>query len=163
MIKQFVHQKSCLACYGCCRFAQPDTVWSPCLLREDTQQLAAHRILPSVAAVGHKLKVAYDKQQGVFICHFLNPVNNRCGIYAFRPFDCQLYPFLLNRRGRKIFLAVDPQCPGVGKQMKSMQFKRYIRYLTGLLRSPAFLETLRHNPQVMQTYAEAVDLAELQL
>jgi Fe-S-cluster containining protein len=161
MIKQFLTQEFCVACHGCCRFAQPDTIWSPCLLQEDVRQLLEHKIPLSPATDGHKIQVVYDKDQDTFICGFLNPGSNRCGIYAFRPFECQLYPFLINRRGKKIFLAVDAQCPGVVKNVKSAQFKKYTRYLAGLLRSPALSDTLRHNPQVIHAYTEAVDLVEL--
>ncbi len=161
MIKQFVAREFCLACHGCCRFAQPDTIWSPCLLQEDVRQLVKHKIPFLPATAGHKIKVVYDKDRDTFICGFLNPGSNRCGIYAFRPFECRLYPFLLNRRGEKIFLAVDAQCPGVGKNVKSAHFKKYTRYLADLLRSPALSNALRRNPQVIQAYAEAIDLVEL--
>jgi Fe-S-cluster containining protein len=45
-----------------------------------------------------------------FICSFLNLNDNKCKIYARRPFECQLYPFLINLKGKRIILNLDLNC-----------------------------------------------------
>ncbi|MFA4842742.1 MAG: YkgJ family cysteine cluster protein, partial [Candidatus Omnitrophota bacterium] len=100
MIKQIIPQEVCLKCQGCCRFSEKDSVWSPSLLDEEAESLGQKKILLIASAAGN-----------VFFCSFFEPEKNACKIYSRRPFECQLYPFLLKRKDKKTFLAVDPKCP----------------------------------------------------
>jgi Fe-S-cluster containining protein len=151
MIKQFVPQEVCLKCPGCCRFSEEGTVWSPCLLEEEKERLA------------EKIKLLSAARQGSFICASFNPAENKCRIYPLRPFECRLYPFLVNFKADKVFLAVDLNCPFVQKNVESPAFKEYVRTLADFLNSPEQLAILRNNPQVIQAYKEAQDLIELSI
>ena len=96
-----------------------------------------------------------------FLCAFFNLQDNRCKIYDFRPFECQLYPFLINLRGRKVILTVDLNCPYIKEKLESKELKEYTAYLVSFLNEPSQLRMLKDNPQIIQAYEEVLDVVEL--
>jgi len=163
MIKQLLPSRVCLKCQGCCRFLHRETLWSPFLLKEDIQELLAHKIPPSLISSTNKIRLFPDIDNDNFVCAFLNTQDNRCKVYPFRPFECQLYPFLINRKLNKVFLACDLRCPFAKENLNTEGFKKHTRYLVGLLNSPTQIKLLRNNPGVFQSYDEVYNLAELKL
>jgi Fe-S-cluster containining protein len=163
MIKQLLSSKACLECQGCCRFSEPETIWSPFLLNEDIQELLNHNIPPSIITPSKKIRLLPDSKNNNFICSLLNTQDNKCKIYSFRPFECQLYPFIINRKDKKVFLACDLQCPFAKKNLSTQGFKKYTQYLVNLLNSLLHLKILRDNPQIIQEYSEVSDIAELKI
>jgi Fe-S-cluster containining protein len=161
MIKQFVTHQTCLECRGCCRFSQENSVWQPYLLSEEVKDLLNRNIPPSVISSDKRIRLIPEPGQNAFICAFLNTQDNKCKIYSFHPFECQLYPFLINRKGAEAFLAVDLKCPFIEKHFQDQGCKEYVRYLTGFLNSPRMLDVLKNNPQVIQQYEEASNLVKL--
>jgi Fe-S-cluster containining protein len=161
-MKQFVPSEFCLKCQGCCRFRDENSVWAPCLLDEEIVDFADNKDIPAVSVSLDKrlLLIPNPKGEG-FICPFLNISDNKCKIYAIRPFECQLYPFLLNLRGKKIILTVDLNCPYVKEKMNTPEFKEYVEYLTAFLNSPDQLEILKDNPHILQAYEEVREIVEL--
>lgn len=164
MIRQFVPEEVCLKCPGCCRFQEADSVWLPCLLEEEILELVDKKDAPAVSLSLDKriMPVSLQGKEG-FICPFLNIEDNKCKIYPTRPFECQLYPFLLSMRNKKALLTVDLNCPYIQDKLNSLEFKEYTQYLTDLLNSPKQLKILRENPQIIQAYAEVLDIAELKI
>jgi len=164
VIKQFVPQDFCIKCRGCCRFKEEDSVWSPCLLDEEVQGLLDKPGIPAVAmSIDHRIKVVANPSGADFICPFLGVQDNKCKIYDTRPFECQLYPFLINLRKGKVLLTVDLNCPYVYEQINSPAAKDYIVYLTGYLNSRPLRSMLKDNPQIIQAYEEVREVAELNL
>lgn len=164
MIKQFVPQEFCLKCKGCCRFKEADSIWSPCLLDEEIQALLDKKGLPPAAiSIKRRLSLIAHPDGQDFICPFLGSQDNQCKIYDLRPFECQLYPFLINLRKGKVLLTVDLNCPYVYEKINSQAAKDYIIYLTGYLNSPEMLKRLQDNPQIIQAYEEVREVAELNL
>jgi len=149
-IKQIIPQDFCLACQGCCRFLKQKTVWSARLMKREKEKLGCRF---------NKLRLFAHPQKN--ICEFFNYRQNKCRIYSRRPFDCRLYPFLLQRKGRRIYLAVETNCPFVQDNQDSPGFQKFIRYLIALLRRPDWRRTLRDNPQVIQKYTRVLSLTEL--
>lgn len=101
--------------------------------------------------------------EGNFICPFLNTSDGKCRIYQSRPFECQLYPFLISKDKGKVFLSVDLGCPFARERLESREFKDYLQYLMVYLNSPLQLNLIRNNPQIIQTYEEAKTLVELDI
>lgn len=163
MIKQFVPQEACLKCQGCCRFAQIDSVWSPCLLDEEIQDLLDKDIPPALISADRKIRPIAHPQGKGFICAFFEAQGNKCKIYAYRPFECQLYPFLINLRGGKILLTVDLNCPYIKDKLESKEFKEYAEYLASFLNSPPQIRILKDNPHLIQAYEAVLDLVELDI
>lgn len=151
MIKQFVPQEMCLHCKGCCRFATQDSVWQLHLLEEEQKK------------IGDKIRLLSKVGGDGFLCSCLDERSNKCTIYESRPFECRLYPFVINRRSDQVFLAIDLNCPFAQGKLHSPQFKEYLKYLVDFLESPLALEILKNNPQVIQPYDEVFDLAELRI
>jgi uncharacterized protein len=164
MIKQFCPEEYCLKCQGCCRFKEDNSVWSPCLLDEEILELIDKEGIPAVSmTVDRRLQPVVNPQGPGFICPFLGIQDNKCKIYDLRPFECQLYPFLINLRKGKVLLTVDLNCPYVYEKIDTQEAKDYIIYLTDYLNSPKMLKLLKDNPQIIQAYEEVREIAELNL
>ena len=118
---------------------------------------------PAFISADKRLLPIPDPQGVGFICPLLEAKDNKCKIYGFRPFECQLYPFLINRKGEEVFLALDLKCPFVKENLESQKFKGYIRYLTNFFNNPRKIKVLKNNPQIIQTYEDVLNLAELNL
>lgn len=103
-LKQFIPSEFCIKCFGCCRFKESDSVWLP-------------------------LGIEPVEDKDYFVCPNLDIEKNLCKIYTQRPFDCQLYPFLLNRKKDKVFLSMHLNCPYIRENLKKESFKEYINYL----------------------------------
>ena len=174
MIKQFVPSEFCLnKCRICCRFSQQNSVWAPCVLDEEIEVFLQNNIPPSVIALNKKIRLEPHPKGDtsglpehigpIFICPFLNLQDNQCKVYSIRPFECQLYPFLVNKRNNKVFLAVDLGCPFVKENLETREFKEFTQYLAGLFHQPEYKTMLRNNPQLIQAYEDAKDLSEIKL
>jgi len=162
VIKQIVPQEVCLKCQGCCRFKKIDSVWSPCLLDEEIQDLLDKKIPSAFISSDKKLlPVSHPKGEG-FICPFLKVKDNHCKIYLSRPFECRLYPFLINLRGGKVILTLDLNCPYVKEHLKDADFTKYTDYLIKFLNSRAQVQILKDNPQIIQAYEEVSEIIELE-
>ncbi len=162
MIKQFVPQEFCLECKGCCRFKEENSVWSPCLLDEEIQELIDKGGIPAASiSINRHIQPVANPGGTDFICPFLSSLDNKCKIYDIRPFECQLYPFLINFRKGKVLLTVDLNCPYVYEKIDTQQAKDYIVYLTDYLNSPKLTRMLEDNPQIIQAYEEVKEVVEL--
>ena len=163
MIRQFVPSEACLKCLGCCRFKEADSVWSPCLLDEEVLDLIDKEGIPAASlSIDRMLQLVPNPNGEGFFCPFLKIKDNKCQIYTMRPFECQLYPFLLSMRNKKILLTVDLNCPYAKDKVNTLEFKEYTDYLTVYLNSPACLRILKDNPQILQAYEDVLDVVELQ-
>ncbi|MDD3345249.1 MAG: YkgJ family cysteine cluster protein [Candidatus Omnitrophica bacterium] len=164
MIRQFVPQEFCMKCKGCCRFKEQDSVWSPCLLDEEIQVLLDRKDIPPASiSINRRIQPVSAPCESGFICPFLGVGDNKCAIYSARPFECQLYPFLINLRKGKVLLTVDLNCPYVYERINSPEAKEYIAYLSGYLNSPDCLGKIKDNPQIIQAYEEVREVAEIKL
>jgi len=163
MIKQFVPQEFCLNCQGCCRFRQANSVWSPCLLDQEIQNLLDKKIGQVYISADRRLVPVANPDKNGFICPCLELESNKCKIYSLRPFECQLYPFLINLRDKKVLLTVDLNCPYIKENINNNEFKEYSEYLAEFLNSPAQLKILKENPQILQAYEDVKEVLELNI
>ncbi|MFH0858568.1 MAG: YkgJ family cysteine cluster protein [Candidatus Omnitrophota bacterium] len=164
MIRQFVPESACLKCAGCCRFKEADSVWLPCLLNEEAQELADREGIPAVSiSIDKKIQPKPNPGGEGFVCAFLGCKDNKCGVYRFRPFECQLYPFLINLRNKRVLLTVDLNCPYIKDHLNSKELNEYIDYLVSFLNSSAQIKILKNNPQLLQAYEEVSEIVELKI
>jgi Fe-S-cluster containining protein len=161
MTKQFVPQEVCLKCQGCCRFKEQDSVWSVCLLDEEIQNFLDKDIPPARLSLDKKLMPIPNPQGQGYICPLFDVQDNKCKIYEFRPLECQLYPFLISLRNKKVLLSVDLNCPYIKEKINTKEFKEYTDYLTNFLNSPKQLELFKDNPHIIRAYEEVLDVIEL--
>jgi Fe-S-cluster containining protein len=162
MIKQVIPKEYCLKCKGCCRYSQRESVWSPCLLDDEIQALVDKDIPCAYISMERKIMPVPSGSMDGFICPFLKEEDNRCQIYDARPFECQIYPFLINLRGKKALLTVDLNCPYIADYSKTNEFKEYVEFLAGYLNSAEQIKILKENPQIIQAYESVLDLIELE-
>jgi len=162
-LKQIIPGAVCLKCQGCCRFAEKDSIWSPTLLGEEISELLDNGVPETVICGGKKISLQPCEGKGSFRCSFFVMQDNLCRIYPFRPFECQLYPFLIHRDRHRVFLAVDLNCPFAGGNLKSRVLQDHVVYLKGFLGQQEIGAIIRNNPQVVQAYPQAVNLIELNL
>lgn len=153
-LKQFIPSEFCLKCTGCCRFAEQDSKWGPQLLNEE---------IAKVSPYTKKISLLPNPGQGNFICQFLTAQNNKCKIYGMRPFECQLYPFLINRRGKKVFISVDLKCHFMKQVGHIEEYKKQVDYLHKYFSDSDNLNTLKNNPQAIQSYDHILDVFELKI
>lgn len=137
-LKQFVPSDFCLGCYGCCRFAANPTIWAPSGCR-------------------------LAKNNGEYICENLRREDNRCKIYQQHPLDCQLYPFLLVRKGNSLQLGIHRACRFIQEKNPSdKELKDYTDYVKERLCADELISILENNPEIAADYAEDVQtLAEV--
>ena len=152
--KQFIPQGFCITCPGCCRFAEKESSWVPHLLEEECQR---------IAPVSRAIQLVDNKGQGNFSCQFLDVANNKCKTYPHRPFECKLYPFVINRLGKKVYLAIDLKCPYMKKNVILQDYKNYVEYLTAFFNNPLNLKIIKANPQIIQSYSDVLDIFEIRL
>jgi len=161
MIRQFVPSEVCLKCQGCCRFRDEDSVWAPCLLKEEIIELIDTPAPAAYLSLDKRIHVIKNALGEGYLCPFLNQDSNQCKIYEKRPFECQLYPFIICLRDKKILLTVDLNCPCALEKLNSPELKEYLKYLSEYLNAPKQLQMLKDNPQVLQAYEEVLDVMEL--
>lgn len=141
----------CLRCRGCCRFKDRQGPWQPHLLGSEKELREKTGMVANEAG----------REPG-YRCVSLDTARNECTIYPSRPFECRLYPFVLNRRGDRLFLSVDPNCPYVKEQEGRAEFVAYAGKLASRLQQ-ALAAALRENRHLFQPYPDVRDVAELAL
>ncbi len=149
-IRQIIPPGYCGRCRGCCRFHHDHGPWVPHLLASEAGLEDKVRTVP-----------AENGDATPFRCVSLDTQSSSCAIYASRPFECRLYPFVLNRREGRFFLAADQDCPFVMERGDSPEFRDFCGRLRELLQGPAWRRELRENPHIFQPYPKVYDIAEL--
>ncbi len=166
-VRQFVPEKECLSCDGCCSYLQKQTVWAPLFLFDEIVELTAKNIAPcslfthADAHCGEAARVNLIEMDGQFICPCFDPGPNKCKIYAHRPFDCSLYPFLLARKGDQAYLAVDENCPYIKKTNSTKGMPDYVRYLVEFFSSENIIKAVKDDPRIVQEYPHGVKILAL--
>jgi Fe-S-cluster containining protein len=150
-MEQFIAGGYCEACRGCCRFSRSQGPWLPHLLESEA---------------GLRERVRVVEAQGEshpFVCKSLDSARNSCAIYASRPFECRLYPFVLNRRDSRFFLSVDPNCPYIKEREADPEFAAYSSRLAGWLQAPRMRAELAKNLHLFEQYPDVRDIVELKI
>jgi len=161
--RQFVPEKECLSCDGCCRYSQKQTVWAPLFLFDEIVELTAKNIVPcslfthADTRCGEAVRInLVEMSGGQFMCPCFDSGANKCKIYDYRPFDCSLYPFLLARLGDQAYLAVDENCPYIKKTSPTKDMLDYVQYLAEFLSSANIIKAVKDDPRIVQEYPHGV-------
>lgn len=161
MIAQFTTNDFCLKCKLCCRFVHRDSVWVPHLTDGDCAILSKDKEAHHFISRSKTIDPVPMADKDVYVCPLLTVANNKCRIYETRPFECLLYPFLINKKEGAVFLAVDVNCPYVEERITLPEFKTYVTYLVDQLNTPAMMQMLRDNPGIIHSYTGARVLVRL--
>lgn len=149
-IRQFVPQARCLSCKICCRFSQDNSPWQPLVLKEETATFFEGGLPAESLLSSGRIKTLSSGR--ALVCLFFDLQNNRCKIYSRRPFECRLYPFLINQKKGHIYLAADANCPFITEQLNSVELKDYLEYLKGLLTRPDIFRMIKENRGMFMGY-----------
>ena len=121
---QFIPGDVCLKCDVCCRFLEVTTPYAPFFLPEEAEKLAEN-----FTKIGSKtdlkplpVRMACGKS---FKCRFFEEASNSCRVYATRPLDCMLYPFMVtyDKTRESVILALDTKCPYTKNKYDSPDLK----------------------------------------
>lgn len=129
---QFVPQKICLSCQGCCRFLDEKSDWRP---RESEGRVKTKKI------------------RDVFYCQFLEEKSNKCSEYFNRPLQCVFYPFLVEKKEDKIVVGVHLACPFIQENLHMKDFDIYRKKLEGFLKEKNFIGFLKDNEYLVEDYS----------
>lgn len=154
--KQFVPSSVCLKCDGCCRFKEADSRWRPYIAESEKREAARPKLVDRVFAkhvVSSDGRINATPCGGGHICHFLNPNDNTCGIYHARPFECQLYPFLLGKEEDRTVLYVHLNCPHIQAHWRTDGYQAYAEYLQGFFSRQDVRDFLEKNPGLISDYS----------
>jgi len=156
-MKQFVPSDVCLSCDGCCRFKEKESEWRPKVACEEMPSVPA-RGLADVILREDKIdssgRIKTVPCDGFHICSFFNPDDHACRIHNNKPFECQLYPFILLNTGEKIALSVHLNCPYIQETRNTGAFDSYVEYLKRFFKRDDVLLLVRENPQLAGDYEE---------
>ncbi|HNX90477.1 MAG TPA: YkgJ family cysteine cluster protein [Candidatus Omnitrophota bacterium] len=161
-IPQIVTSRFCFECKGCCKFFENNSAWVPHLSSDEIKALKA-KGAPEDFFDGKTIKPAYLREAEIFLCRFLNFETSKCKMYDIRPFECRLYPYLLNLDGKKIFLAADPYCPYVKKNARSKAFKKFTERIIAFLNEPATVKFIKKNMHLANSYNNVINLVQIPL
>ncbi|MCK5581260.1 MAG: YkgJ family cysteine cluster protein [Candidatus Omnitrophica bacterium] len=158
-MKQLVPSKVCLSCEGCCRFSEAKSEWRPRIMEEEKVGVAKPELVEKIflkGSVDEKKMISTIPFGERHICRFLTPQSNACGIYHGRPFECQLYPFLLMRKEPGVAVAVHLSCPYVQDAFGSSVMDEYIEYLKEFFQQKEVLSFVRRNKELVVDYSNCL-------
>lgn len=171
-LKQFIPKRFCLKCDVCCRFQDKYSIWAPLFLIAEIKYLVGNNILPPLLfttsyPIATKEYIDNKKDntaqhinlirhKDYFICPCFDPSDSKCKIYINRPFECQLYPFLLTRKDNKFYLALDKKCLFL-KIANEDRTKNYIDYIEKEFNKKEAKDFLKQNEELFTEYP-ATDL-----
>ena len=154
----------CLKCDGCCRFKEPGTIWRPKLTDEETAILKQSGLADKIFSPQNLDDEKFIKTKpgcGEHLCQFFNPDDHACAIYGSRPFECELYPFVLSKAEQRLGLYMHLNCPFVQEQYQQDHMKAYKSYLKDFfLREDARL-FLKRNSRFLNDYSSYKEELEL--
>ncbi len=149
-LKQFVPSEICLKCDGCCRYKEPSSAWRPKLGLRDQESLAE---LITAGDVLDKGYITTIQACGQHFCRFLNQGDNTCSIYAKRPFECLLYPFIISQTPEAVKVYVHLSCPFVQDHLSHEDYDAYVAYLKGFFRREDVRGFLSANKAMWHDYS----------
>ncbi len=149
-----VPPKICLSCQGCCRFREAESLWRPKVAPGELETNEHKKDLAK--ALGEDGYIKTVEEQGQNRCAFLDLGTNKCGIYACRPFECRLYPFLLthSQENGRVTVSVHLSCPYVQESRYSAGFEQHVGVLKAYLSGKERARFLKNNPALVGDYSE---------
>lgn len=145
--EQFVPSEVCLKCDGCCRFKEENSLWRPKVSGGEKKHGGLAEEIFSKNLLDHDGRIkTVSCHGGDYQCSFFQAQSNTCGIYRQRPFECQLYPFILTKDKDKKAVDVHLNCPFVQETRNTPAFDRYVEYLQDFFKRRDVVKFLHDNP-----------------
>ena len=154
---QFVPSEVCLKCDGCCRFNEPGTIWRPKMSDEEAVFVKTSGLAEKILSVDMLDDGQFIRTKpgcGEHLCRFFDPKDHTCAIYHARPFECQLYPFVISRGENGTGLYVHLNCPHVQANQQKLYIRQYTLYLRNFLKRPEVHAFLTRNRNLLNDYSQ---------
>lgn len=153
-LKQIIPQEYCLKCEGCCHFIDEKSQWIPQITDSEALEAVKKGVPAGVFSKTDKNNhhLAVIKKNDATICDFLSLETNKCQVYSARPFDCQIYPFILDKRAGKIVLGLHLLCPFVKENFRKKEFQEYLKYFKEFINKKATLYFIKKNAFLVGHY-----------
>lgn len=158
-MKQIVQHEQCQRCRECCRFRADRQYFAPLFTQEEIDRIRAVRAdMPEFTPYNErqtvfqiKLKQAeIDDPVYQYVCPFLDEVNYACTVYDMRPFDCQVWPFIVLQEAGRTMLAhfTGDVCLALDEADQT-DFEVYKDYFAALVTSEKFLTFIKTYPDLV--------------
>ena len=154
--EQFVPSEVCLKCDGCCRFKEPGTIWRPKLTQEEAAIVKTSGLAQKIFSTDTLDQNQFIRTKpgcGEHLCQFFNPEDHTCAIYQARPFECELYPYVVSRGENDTALYVHRNCPHVEANYQKPHMTQYNRYLRDFFNRPDVRGFLKRNREFLNDYS----------
>jgi uncharacterized protein len=138
-LKQFVPSSVCLKCEGCCRFQSETSIWRPSWDKKEF--------------IDDNSYVTTIKDCGQHLCRFFNKGEGSCRTYHERPFECELYPFLLSKSDQGIKVYVHLACPYIQDTQGQPEVEQYVGYLRDFFNQTGTKDFLSRNTKLLRDYS----------
>ncbi len=192
MLSQLVPSELCLKCDICCRFPDSDSFLAPFFTEEEVQKASRNGLSldfftgeksGKIGLIPFPDEIESPGHNGGCQCPCFDPVSHQCSIYEARPFDCQIYPFVLMRLDRQalpsatpgfggmeseagrplnvnqpneVVLGMDTKCPFIRDRLNSPEIQAFSSELAQRLESPTCQTLLLKNPDLIGPFQEDV-------
>jgi len=156
-IAQLIPQDICLSCDVCCRYAEQFSIWTPFVLKEEVADFETYDILPGFMETSCGTNIRAVKNNGIYACPFFNKDGSACAIYNTRPFDCQLYPFVISysQDYAAIILAADCQCPYIAGEKNATAVIKHAAALRDIIEKEEIATLVYENKGLIMNHADS--------
>jgi uncharacterized protein len=158
-LEQFVPSEICLQCDGCCRFKDKDSAWRPKISGEEVARARELGLAEKIFNQGVVDKDNYIRTApgcGEHFCSFFNSQDHTCAIYQARPFECELYPFVISRDAQGAGVYMHLNCPHV-EANPGEATAAYVRYLKDYFAREDIRDFLTRNRGLIHDYSAYQD------
>lgn len=149
-LKQFVPSEVCLQCDGCCRYKEAQSIWRPKLGQNDQHKLGT--LITAGDVLDKEGYINTIQAPGGHLCRFFNSMDHHCNVYAKRPLECSLYPFILSQTPDAFKLYVHLSCPFVQDHQAGAHFDGFVDYLKVFFSRRDIREFLTGNKAMFHDY-----------
>lgn len=162
-VPQIVPSQVCLKCDVCCRFPEQDSSFRPFFTESEIQEAIAFGIDVNYFSdsAGSQVETVPNPFGEGYLCPAFDPETSHCRIYAVRPLDCQIYPFVLmwDEEREGVSLGWDTKCPFLMSQSSSAELNK--SRLTNATRLSALPENLSGFTQSMAERMESPEMIKI--
>ncbi len=145
---QITTEQRCLSCKACCRFDDKKSIWRP---RVATCEEIFSQEQDSIDSSGY---IHAETHTHCISCVFLNICDNRCSVYALRPLECRMYPFLLFWSEGQIAVGVHLSCPYVQEEENSHFFKEKTQDVRDFCSAGEFMAFVQAHREMVSDYSQ---------
>ncbi|MHB8481870.1 MAG: YkgJ family cysteine cluster protein [Nitrospiria bacterium] len=165
MLDQLIPTEICLKCDICCRFPESSSFLAPFFTGEEVQKASLYGLSMDFFKEGESGRISLipfpdeiesPGHNGGCQCPCFDPVSRHCSIYEVRPFDCQIYPFVLMKRKSEVVFGMDTKCPFISDPLNGPQIQDFGFKLARRLESAPYQAFLLKNPDLIGPFQEDV-------